>query len=67
MQSFTIHMMGQAMPLSVDLDCASVDELAEALGQSRFVVGNLTKPDEDGVCRRVLIAANRIQCAIADD
>ena len=67
MPSFTIHLMGQAVPLSVDLDCAGVDELAEAVGQSRFVIGNLTEPDEDGVCRRVMVATSRIHSAIEAD
>ena len=64
MPSFTIHWMGQAVPLSIDLDCAGVDELAESASQSRFVIGNLTEPDEDGVCRRVMVATSRIQCAV---
>ena len=64
MTAFSIHLIGQSAPLSIDLACASVDELAELVGQARFVVGNLTDPDEDGVCRRVMIATSRIQCAI---
>lgn len=64
MASFTIHLMGQSVPLTIDLDCNSVDELAEIAGQSRFVIGHLDNADEDGVCRRVMIATSRIQCAI---
>ena len=66
MAAFSIHLIGQSVSLSIDLDCASVDELAELVGQARFLIGNLTEPDEDGVCRRVMIAANRIQCAIEE-
>ncbi|WP_284124398.1 hypothetical protein [Parerythrobacter aestuarii] len=64
MPSFTIHLMGRAVPLTVDLDCADIEELAQAVGQSRFVLGNLTEPDEDGVYRRVMIAFNRIECVV---
>lgn len=61
---FMIHLMGQPVPLTIDLDCSSVDELAELTGQSRFLVGHMAMADEDGVCRRVMIATSRIQCAI---
>ena len=67
MTCFAIHLMGQPVPLSIDLDCNGVDQLAEILERSRFVVGNMAEPDEDGVCRRVMIAASRIQCAIEAD
>jgi hypothetical protein len=62
--SFTIHLMGQSIPLTIDLDCHSIDELSEIVGQSRFIIGHLENTDEDGVCRRVMIATSRIQCAI---
>lgn len=64
MASFHIHLMSQTMPLVVDLEFTGIDELAEAVGQSRFVIGNLTEPDEDGVCRRVMVATSRIQCVL---
>ena len=67
MASFNIHLMGQTMPLVVDLEFTCIDELAEAVAQSRFVIGNLTEPDEDGVCRRVMVATGRIQCAVEAD
>jgi hypothetical protein len=37
--------------------------MAEA-SHARFIVGRLTTPDEQGVCRGVMIATGRIQCAI---
>lgn len=64
MASFAIHMMGQSVPITIDLDCHSVDELVELVAQSRFLVGHLENADEEGVCRRVMIATNRIQCVI---
>lgn len=62
--TFTIHLMGQNQPVTLDLDCRDIDHLAEQVGQTRFLVGHLANADEDGVCRRVMIAASRIQCAI---
>lgn len=65
MATFTIHLMGQAMPITIDLPFADIDELADRAACERFLAGNMAEPDEDGVCRRVMIATNRIQCAIA--
>ncbi|MEM7690121.1 MAG: hypothetical protein AAF291_13955 [Pseudomonadota bacterium] len=67
MASFTIHLMGQHQPITIDLPCASIDELACRSGTERFLVGHMTEADEDGVCRRVMIATSRIQCAIETD
>lgn len=64
MATFTIHLMGQATPVTLDLPLASVDELAELAGQTRFLVGHLNEADGEGVCRRVMVATSRIQCAI---
>lgn len=64
MKSFIIHLQGQREPLFVDLDCDSVDDLAELAAQSRFVIGHLVAADEEGCCRRVMIAAGRISCAL---
>lgn len=64
MATFTIHLMGQATPITIDLPIGSVDQLAEEASTTRFLVGHLSEPDEEGVCRRVMIATSRIQCAI---
>lgn len=56
--------MGQSTPLEVDLPYADVEALADALGHSRHLLGHLTQPDEDGVCRGVVIGGSRVQCAI---
>lgn len=65
MATFTIHLMGQNQPITLDLPCADMDALIEQAGHSRFLSGHMTEPDEEGVCRRVMVATNRIQCAIA--
>ena len=62
--SFTVHLMGQSSPLMLDMPCANIDELAREAVTSRFLAGYMSNVDEEGVCRRVMIATNRIQCAI---
>ena len=64
MSTFTIHLMGQAHPITLDLPCADIDELSSQATTSRFLSGHMATPDEEGVCRRVMIATSRIQCAI---
>lgn len=60
--AFRICLMGQHPPLEVDLPFASLDDLGVELTRAKFLIGHMTNPDEDGVCRGVLIATNRIQC-----
>lgn len=67
MTTFTIHLMGQATPITLDLPIGTVDDLAEEAGQTRYLVGHLANADEVGVCRRVMIATSRIQCVIEAD
>jgi hypothetical protein len=64
MATFCIHLMGQHQPITLDLPCTDVDELVEQASRVKFVVGYMAKADEEGVCRRVMIATCRIQCAI---
>lgn len=64
MATFTIHLIGQATPITIDLPIGSVDQLAEEASMARFLVGHLAEPDGEGVCRRVMIATSRIQCAV---
>jgi hypothetical protein len=56
--------MGKAQPITLDLPCADIDDLASQATTSRFLSGHMTVADEEGVCRRVMIATSRIQCAI---
>lgn len=64
MATFTIHLMGQATPITLDLPLANVDQLAEEASTTRFLIGHLADGDEEGVCRRVMVATSRIQCAV---
>ena len=64
MATFLIHLMGQHQPIKLDLPFGDIDELADEASRTRFLAGHLAVPDEDGVCRRVMIAAQRIQCVV---
>jgi hypothetical protein len=64
MKPYLIHLQGQREPLLVDLECDSISDLADLAAQSRFLIGHLTAPDEQGCCARVMIAAGRISCAV---
>ena len=67
MPTFTIHLMGQNQPITIDLPCTDVDALIEHAGHSRFLSGHMTEPDGEGVCRRVIVATSRIQCVVEAD
>lgn len=67
MATFCIHLMGQNQPITIDLPFADIDDLAATAATTRFLAGHMTEPDEDGVCRRVMIATSRIQCAVEMD
>lgn len=66
MAAFRICLIGQHQPLGVDLPFANLDDLGVEVTRVKFLIGHMTNPDEDGVCRGVLIATNRIQCVIED-
>lgn len=64
MATFHIHLMGQPQPVVLDLPCADIDDLAEQSSRAKFLAGCMAQADEESVCRRVMIATSRIQCAI---
>lgn len=64
MASFLVHLMGQREPAYLDLPFDGVDQLAAEASRAKFLIGHMAAADEDGVCRRVMIAANRIECAV---
>jgi hypothetical protein len=64
MASYRICLVGQHQPLDVDLPFDGIDDLASEATRAKFIVGHMTEPDEQGVCRRVMIASGRIQCVI---
>lgn len=64
MATFHVHLMGQPQPLTLDLPCTDIDDLAEQSSRAKFLAGHMTEADEEGVCRRIMIATSRIQTAI---
>lgn len=64
MATFRIHLMGQHQPITIDLPCADIDDLADQASRTKFLAGHMAEPDEEGVCRRVMIATCRIQCVV---
>lgn len=64
MAIYQIGLVGQAMPLEVELPFDELAELAAQASGTRFLTGHMTEPDEQGVYRQVMIATGRIQCVI---
>ena len=64
MASFLVHLMGQREPAHIDVPFDDMDDLAAEASRAKFVIGHMTKADEDGVCRRVMIATYRIECVV---
>jgi hypothetical protein len=67
MANFSIYLLSQREPLSIEFPFFDANELARAASSARFLVGRLVGPDCDGVCRKILISTSRIQCAIEFD
>ncbi len=64
MSSYRVCVVGQHQPLDVDLPFDDLTDLIAEASRAKFLSGHMTVADEDGVCRRVMIAACRIQCVI---
>lgn len=64
---YRVCLVGQHQPLNIDLPFADLDQLAAEASRAKFLAGHITEPDEQGVCRRVMIATCRIQCVIEAD
>jgi hypothetical protein len=64
MASFLVHLMGQREPAYIDLPFDGVDQLAAEASRAKFLIGHMANADEDGVCRRVMIATHRIECVV---
>lgn len=42
----------------------SATELRGEASRAKSLIGHMTNADEDGICRRVMIAACRIECVV---
>ena len=62
MASFRVCFSGQQPQLLVDLPFADLGEFLMEASRARFLAGNMVDPDQDGVCRGVMIATSRIHC-----
>lgn len=67
MASYLVHLMGQREPAHIDLPFGDIDELVVEASRAKFLIGYMTNADEDGVCRRVMIATYRIECVVEAD
>ena len=67
MASYRVCLVGQHLPLEIDLAFGDLDELVFEASRAKFLAGHMTTPDEDGVCRGVMIATGRIQCVFQAD
>lgn len=63
MATFRFHLIG-AQPVDLDVNSSSIGDLCEIITRQRFIEGQMTQPDLDGVLAGVLIATSRIQCVM---
>lgn len=59
MTCFSLWLIGTSQPLTVELAVSNIDDLGDALGQSRFLQGELVT--DDGELIRALVPTSRIQ------
>lgn len=64
MAIFQIFLAGDRTPLEVELYYQRLDDVLEDASRRRFITGQLSVPDEQGVCRQVMIPTARIHCLI---
>lgn len=62
MSAYRICLLGQHQQIDVDLPFDNLGDLMHEATRAKFLAGHMTEPDEDGVCRGVMIATGRIQC-----
>lgn len=68
MARFKLFLIGSPQPLLVDLPVSGVMELNDHASRCRFITGNLSDPDNNGVCSGLMIPTSRIQLVVeADD
>ena len=64
MTTFRFHLIGNNLPVELEIAARSIDDLGKIVTSQRFIVGRLTQPDHDGVVPGMLIATSRIQCVV---
>lgn len=63
MTSFDFWLIGAAQPQRLDVDAGHLEEIAAAMGQCRFIVGEVAC-DDTGEIRRLMISSNRVQAVL---
>ena len=64
MAIFRFHLIGNNMPVELEVAARCINDLGQIVTTQRFIVGRLTQPDHDGVLPGMLIATSRIQCVV---
>lgn len=64
MTTFRFHLIGNHLPVELEVAASSIGDLGEIITRQRFIEGRLTQPDGDGVMLGMLIATSRIQCVV---
>ncbi|MXP13607.1 hypothetical protein GRI44_02415 [Altererythrobacter confluentis] len=60
--------IAQQIPLEVDLPEKNLADLARTMAtRNHMLIGTMDHPDENGVCRKVMIPASRIVCVFELD
>lgn len=62
MRTFRFHLIGNTLPVELQVSARSIDDLGQIVTTQRFIVGRLTRLDHDGVLPGMLIATSRSQC-----
>ena len=64
MSIFSIHLVGQPQPLTVELPFKDQDEFVRAASVAKFISGHLSETDGDGIYLPLIVATSRIVCAL---
>lgn len=64
MSIFSIHLVGQPQPLTVEFSFIDLDEFVRVASQAKFISGHLSETDGDGVYFPLIVATSRIVCAL---
>lgn len=64
MAIFRFHLIGNHMPVELEVGVGTIGELGEIITRQRFIEGRLTQLDSDGVLAGMLVATSRVQCVV---
>ena len=64
MATFRFHLIGNHLPVDLEVDASTISDVGEIITRQRFIEGRLAQPDGDGVLLGMLIATSRIQCVV---